>query len=223
VDHGIALPIHSTIGRTAVMYGYIYLTTNIENQKQYIGRHKGVFTSSYLGSGVALKHSIIKYGEDSFSVFPIFFAYTNEDLNIAERHFIDEYGAVDNKNFYNIMPGGHNSGKSKTRSQSLKLYYENNPNQIERHKKISRSQVGLPGPRLGSKHTQKTKDLMSVFRTGNPTCWSEWKLIYKNGDVVEISNLKKWCADNNVKHNSLRNTLSKPDYFYKGLFRVERN
>lgn len=34
---------------------YIYMTTNLINNKKYIGQHKGSIKDNYLGSGVLLK------------------------------------------------------------------------------------------------------------------------------------------------------------------------
>lgn len=42
---------------------YIYMTTNLINEKKYIGKHKGELDGSYLGSGTALLRAIDKYGK----------------------------------------------------------------------------------------------------------------------------------------------------------------
>ena len=49
-------------------YGYIYLTTNLINNKIYIGQHKGKFNARYLGSGLHIKRSIKKYNRENFKV-----------------------------------------------------------------------------------------------------------------------------------------------------------
>lgn len=36
-------------------YGYIYKTTNLINQKYYIGQKKGLFDPNYFGSGKVLR------------------------------------------------------------------------------------------------------------------------------------------------------------------------
>lgn len=51
------------------MYGYIYKTTNLINNKIYIGQHKSDrFDESYFGSGKLLKQAIQKYGKENFIV-----------------------------------------------------------------------------------------------------------------------------------------------------------
>ena len=45
---------------------FIYLTTNLINGKQYIGSHDGTIDDGYLGSGIAIKLAIKKYGKKKF-------------------------------------------------------------------------------------------------------------------------------------------------------------
>ena len=52
-------------------YGFVYITTNLINGKRYIGRCKFDTTrpnawKTYLGSGVALKLAVKKYGRQNF-------------------------------------------------------------------------------------------------------------------------------------------------------------
>ena len=49
-------------------YGFIYITTNKINGKKYIGKKKycGNY-ETYLGSGIAIKNEIAKYGRENFT------------------------------------------------------------------------------------------------------------------------------------------------------------
>ena len=50
------------------MYYLIYRTTNLLNGKYYVGAHRTTKKNDdYLGSGVALKRAIKKYGRENFS------------------------------------------------------------------------------------------------------------------------------------------------------------
>ena len=49
------------------MIGYIYKTTNLINNKIYIGkRQKQKFDAGYIGSGKKLKSAIKHYGKNNF-------------------------------------------------------------------------------------------------------------------------------------------------------------
>lgn len=87
------------------MYGYIYKTTNLLNNKIYIGKHKGSFTEKYLGSGKYLLNAINKYGKDKFIVELVEYCKTLEIQNEREIYWIAYYkkrGA----SMYNIANGG---------------------------------------------------------------------------------------------------------------------
>ena len=51
------------------VYGYIYVTENLVNNKKYVGQHKGNKKDmSYFGSGVLIRKAIEKYEKSNFSV-----------------------------------------------------------------------------------------------------------------------------------------------------------
>ena len=89
------------------MYGFIYITTNLINGKQYIGQHKGDGNDNYLGSGDEIKLAIKKYGKKNFKREIICFAKTKQELDELEKYYIDFYNAVEDDNFYNIAYGGN--------------------------------------------------------------------------------------------------------------------
>ena len=65
------------------MYGFIYITTNHINGKKYIGQKKYDKSGKwkkYLGSGLALKNAITKYGVENFSKEII------EELNSVQKN-----------------------------------------------------------------------------------------------------------------------------------------
>ena len=53
------------------MYGYIYKTTNLLNNKIYIGQKKSneFLHEKYLGSGKYLLNSIRKHGKENFIIY----------------------------------------------------------------------------------------------------------------------------------------------------------
>ena len=68
------------------MYGYIYKTTNLVNNKIYIGQHKAYkfMKRMYLGSGIKLKAAIKKYGRKNFTCELLDSADSFIELNTKE-------------------------------------------------------------------------------------------------------------------------------------------
>ena len=113
------------------MIGYIYKTTNLLNQKTYIGQHKAnKFDDKYLGSGVYLTNAINKYGKENFKVEFICAADTLKELDELEQYYISNL-RKNGKCEYNIAAGGQYSGgwcwikKDDTVMQVLKEHLDN--------------------------------------------------------------------------------------------------
>lgn len=89
------------------MYGYIYKTTNLINNKIYIGQHKSSsFNNKYKGSGVIIRRAISEYGKENFVVELIECCNTQEELNEKEVYYIDLFNSRDTEIGYNIVQGG---------------------------------------------------------------------------------------------------------------------
>ena len=90
------------------MYGYIYKTTNLTNNKIYIGQKKSniFLEEKYLGSGKRLKQAIKKYGKENFKVELLDYADSYEDINNKEAYYINYYNSQDPNIGYNLVPGG---------------------------------------------------------------------------------------------------------------------
>lgn len=89
------------------MYGYIYKTTNLINNKIYIGKKVSKkFANYYKGSGKLIKAAILKYGEENFICELLESCETNEELNDREKFYIKLYNSRDKSIGYNISSGG---------------------------------------------------------------------------------------------------------------------
>lgn len=168
----------------ALMKGYIYLTTCLVNDKKYIGQsinHRDVNT--YLGSGVAFKCALKKYGKNSFkkTILVDNVSCLNE-LNKLERDFIQKYDCIAPKG-YNLDLGGTNKGRmseeTKAKMVKSKTGKKHTPKQRdanikchtglklsdETKKKISESMKGKPSWNKGKKmplgHSEKMRKLMT--------------------------------------------------------------
>lgn len=109
--------------------GYIYLITNLENGKKYVGQtmrtvekrfnqHK--FDAKHKKCNSYLHRAMNKYGEENFIVRELYSIITDtkeellEDLNFFEIFFIDKYNTLA-PNGYNLTKGGDNVAASMKR------------------------------------------------------------------------------------------------------------
>lgn len=84
------------------MYFLVYKVTNLVNNKYYIGAHKTKnIDDNYIGSGVALKKAIEKYGKENFKKEVLFIFDNPEDMFKKEEELVEL-----NEKSYNLRRGG---------------------------------------------------------------------------------------------------------------------
>jgi len=86
---------------------YIYKTTNLVNNKIYIGIHKSdnIKNDNYIGSGKELKRAIDAFGEDNFKR-QILFEYNNKKVAYKMEAKIVDEEFVQRTDTYNMATGG---------------------------------------------------------------------------------------------------------------------
>ena len=132
------------------MYGYIYITTNVINNKKYIGKHKSkVFDESYKGSGVYLAKAINKYGWENFRCELLQCCDSKEQLNNAEIYYIQKYNAVKSDEYYNVAIGGEGGDTFSGMPSYLNIL---------RRQRISNA---LLGKKKSETHIQNIKDSLN--------------------------------------------------------------
>lgn len=126
----------------------VYKTTNVVNNKFYIGCHKTDDPlDDYLGSGTALIKAIVRYGKNSFHKEVIAIFDNSEDMFSLEEALVTD-DLLKTSNCYNSKKGGkggwdhiHNDSLTKAKiKESLLKYYTDNPEAWNKTKsKISQS------------------------------------------------------------------------------------
>ena len=148
--------------------GYVYKTTNILNNKIYIGQKKGEFNPNYFGSGLHVIRAINKYGKDKFKLEVIVYAEDKQKLDELEKQYIAEYREkFGRNNLYNIADGGEGGGfigkhhpAAWCKQHSKRMSGENNPmKKLENSNKIS---IALAGKAKSSEHIKN----LSVSNVG---------------------------------------------------------
>lgn len=214
------------------MYGYIYKTTNLINNKIYIGQRKGTIQDpNYYGSGQRLRKALKKYGKDNFKCEVIEWCDTFEDIQLREKYWIEFYNSRDQQIGYNLAPGGlqnpaHKlspdeikqrsaalSKRNKTnwqnteyRDKLIKILTQNgyNTHHTEEHKQYLREHPFFKG----CKHTEQTKAKMRQKKIDCPSP-SQW--------TSELNPALNGCWYNNGVSEKVINDISKvPDGWNKG-------
>ncbi len=107
----------------------LYKTTNLLNNKTYIGIHQTTnLEDGYLGSGIALKEALAKYGKENFKREILEFYENWEELLERESILVNDDWVKDYNN-YNLKTGGQSNGilsdeSKKKISETLKKKYE---------------------------------------------------------------------------------------------------
>lgn len=104
-------------------YHFVYRTTNLVNNKYYIGKHSTYnLEDSYPGSGDLIKAAVRKYGQDNFSREILAF-FDDEDAAFDEERNLVGPEQVADPQCYNLVVGGkggwsgeENPNYGKTRS-----------------------------------------------------------------------------------------------------------
>lgn len=111
------------------MIYFVYKTTNMVNNKTYIGIHQTEDEGdNYLGSGLALKRAVKKYGKENFTREIISYHKSFDELLEVESEIVNEDWIRDKSN-YNMKTGGQSAGilsdESKLKiSETLKDKYK---------------------------------------------------------------------------------------------------
>jgi len=128
-------------------YGYVYISTNLINGRQYIGQKKSTkFLGNYFGSGKIIRQAIKQYGKEQFSVKLIEWCQTVNEANEKEIFYINKFNAVDDLRYYNIMSGG----LCKTSRKGQK-------NTKEHNEKVSKALKGKPKSEHHKQQLSKAK------------------------------------------------------------------
>ena len=154
-------------------YGYVYKTTNIQNNKIYIGMHKAqVFDKGYFGSGVLIKKAIKKYGQDNFVVELIEWCCDRADLCSKEKYWICYFRSNTPDIGYNLAQGG--DGGDTFHLHTVEEQDEIKAKIGERFKGRKqtdewiekRKHCGEENGMYGKHHTQETKEIISQKMSG---------------------------------------------------------
>lgn len=196
--------------------GYIYETTNLINNKKYIGlTNRKILDKTYLGSGKTILKAINKYGKKNFSVKVLEYVENDEDLPVRERYFIKTYDAVNSDKYYNISEGGQwgdvfsGMGEKQYKevsekiSKARKKWWEENPDKRKEYsERWAKQKIGVP---LTEEVKDKIGQGVKKYHEENPLAGKEisekaMKTRIKNGNLNPwIKHKHPWIGKEHTK------------------------
>ena len=147
-------------------FNFVYVTTNLKNDNQYIGDHStNNLNDGYLGSGRIFLKAIKKYGSNCFKRDILKQFETKKEAFDAQEKYINEYNTLI-PNGYNISPKGGNNVKG-CHSEETKRKMSINISEGKKGKKLSEEHKRKISEGLkGKKHSEKTKKKLSIAHKG---------------------------------------------------------
>lgn len=217
----------------------IYKTTNLINDKFYIGAHEtNNINDSYLGSGKALKRAIAKYGKENFKKEIIKECCSREEMYLEEQTLLNNF--ITNKKCYNLKHGGiggwdyvnsrglligaNNPMRNETVKNKCIRNAKNTKNKnIEKYKRVAISNLDKAIQANTGKKKPKHSEFMTEWATQywkenkekQRDALSSWFIITDPyGKYYETNRLEEFCLTNNIPYttiwkSSLNNTLIK--------------
>lgn len=192
-------------------YNIVYKTTNLINNKIYIGVHEtDNLEDGYLGTGRMITRAIKKYGRKNFKREILFIFDRQDEAYEKEKELVTE-SFINNPNTYNLAMGGW-GGREFTSKQkqilSEKFKGKNNP---------MYNKKGKNHHCYGKKHSEERCKQASIRRIGKETFEKRMEDIKncekKYGWMAELS--KKWGVTNDRGFLFIKRFY--PDYEKRGL------
>lgn len=147
-------------------YNFVYITTNLINNKKYLGkRSTDNLDDNYLGSGALLKKAINKYGKENFKREILSFHNSEIEAYEEEKLKAKELNVRFRDDFYNLTDCGEGNNYWKGRRRSIEdriKFSKSHKGKIPWNKGV----VGELNPQFGHITSEETKKKISLAHIG---------------------------------------------------------
>lgn len=208
----------------------VYKITNTINGKFYIGVHKTEhLTDSYMGSGLAIKQAIAKYGRNNFTKEVLHVFASSADAYSMERVLLSE--VWEHYITYNMKPGGVGGWEAWNMSRDPNDNPMKRPDVVERNRASKKKTIEANKKRFADiarqnllkaveANTGKSRPDHSIRMIEQGTfrkMWedkesvrdkmsSNWELISPSGQVYNTNRLEDFCKQYGLTYVSVWET-----------------
>jgi hypothetical protein len=200
-------------------FNIVYITTNLINNKQYIGSHStNDLLDGYYGSGTYLKKAIKKYGKENFKK-EILWEGDISLMKSKEIEYIQKYDAYNSPLFYNNTI--HASGITTFPLDKIHIIRDRNTgNKYNLGKKMSKNtKLKISNTNKGKIKSLKFLETASITHKNNKYALGNK---FTDKQKQKISNAKKGhiCYEDKTRNIKIGEKNSKPinQYDLKGNF-----
>lgn len=225
------------------MYYTIYKVTNNINGKFYIGKHQTKnLQDNYLGSGIAIKQAIRKYGRKNFTKEILYIFNTENEMNLKEKEIV-----LLSEQSYNLTLGGrggweyiqrhglnhgsnnvmHSEDNKKRNIESRRKTFQADPEKYQRFISSSKNNIlkaidyniGKKKPKHSKFMSKENKirwqnrDYKEKIRNSNSF---EYEVISPVGVIYKTNRLQEFCIENKLKYISVWKTTKTGNPVKKG-------
>jgi len=154
---------------------FVYITTNLINNKQYVGDHStNNLNDNYLGSGKIISIAIKKYKIENFKLKILEFFDTKQEAFDAQEKYIKQFNTLV-PNGYNLSPKGGLGTKGCHSEETKEKLRELGKRQIQKkgwkHSTYSKNKIKEKRKKQimlsGWKHSEESKKKCGVKNIGN--------------------------------------------------------
>jgi hypothetical protein len=205
------------------MYHIVYLTTNLINNKIYVGVHSPTnLDDGYFGSGKVLKWAIRKYGKENFKRQILHYCLDVEHAYTIETQIVDDW-FINRKDTYNCFLGGKGNRCNKHTDISKAIIKEKRKLQVmkpmsDEHKK--RLSILFTGREVSDEQRKKQSEtIKEKYKNGYKQ--SEESILKcketkkRNGYVVSEETRNKMSENGAGKYERTQEHRDKVSKFHK--------
>jgi len=196
----------------------IYETINLYNKQNNISPWRYIGSDqhnnpNYLGSNQALKIDIKRFGVKNFVkvILEDCGDIENKELRkIESEKYLKPHNVRKDPSYYN-KTDHYGPGRGKLGMKHKVIRSEEHRKKISEHRtgstKSVESRILMRDRKLGSKAKIETKEKMSLQRSGEKNINAlYWTIITPDGDVFNVTGLRKWVKDNKYNYHAIYNS-----------------